>query len=468
LQRALTVLCNRQWYLVILEAHLDKFDRLSSYKGVEMDWTDTASSIRGNSVKSILIVVAFPFVLPTLLFGMTLVVASLGGRPDALALSQRTFFVSLGVMVAITVAWLPVGYFLNQWIIDHATGARLVSRAEHRSVWAILDRLSAKCGIRTPALRLIETDALNAYASGLTQGSYCVTVTSGLLEDEELEGVLAHELTHIVHQDVQLMVIAGVLVGVVPLVHDVAMKAFWALIMGFLGLMRAVFTILPSPGAKLLGELTYGGFYWVVRIAAYGVGLVATMTSLILQFALSRRREFMADAGAVAMTGNPGALLSALRKISGNATLDTPLAAVKAMCIENGESWFGLFATHPPISDRIAALVKLSTDPRAELPRSPRITMEPRGPSVPMREQDRPESPTIDPATVQRYRSLLGRGSPERLDVIGREHLYRRVRESLEHAKTQNAALTDTEIAVARAHLEAAIEEIEADIARVH
>lgn len=439
-----------------------------------MDQAETAAAIRRNSLKSVAIIVAFPLVLPAFLFVIALVAASIAKQHRALAIALQTFTTSLIIMVLVTVVWLPIGYFLNQWIIDQATGARLVSRSEMKHVWAMLDNLSRRCGIRTPALRVIDTDALNAYASGLTEGSYCVTVTSGLvatLEDEELEGVLAHEITHIVHHDVRLMVVAGILVGTIPLVHDIAMKMFWALIMGVLNLYRAILTIMKLPGTKLLAEVTYLGLLWVAKLVAYGIGLVATMCSLMLQFALSRRREFMADAGAVTLTGNPAALMSALRKISGNATLDTALAAVRAMCIENGATWFGLFSTHPPIEDRITALSRLASrsfrddepEPDPVLTNSDdrheRVSSTP--PSLEL--EDRP---TLDPAVTARYRALLLGASPENLDIIAREHLYRRARETVQKAQAQNPSLTMAEVALARAHLEAAIEQIEIAVAR--
>lgn len=432
-----------------------------------MDPADTTDAIRRNSLKSIAIVLAFPLVLPTILFILWLIVAIIAARRDAFVTAERTFVVSLIVMVVITLVWLPIGYLLNQWIVDRATDARLVSRTELRNVWVILDRLSTQCGIRTPALRLIETDALNAYASGMREGSYSVTVTSGLvatLEDDELEGVLAHELTHIIHHDVRLMVLAGVLVGTIPMVHDIAMKIFWGLIMGLLGIYRAMFVLLPNPAAKGLMELTYSAVYWAGRLIAYAIGLIATLCSLVLHFALSRRREFMADAGAAAMTGKPEALISALRKISGNATLDTALAAVRAMCIENSVAWFGMFSTHPPIADRIEALAQI-TIKSPQRGTAHEAVMEPSRVSPPPPHPG-PTLPTLDPSTVARYRAILSRAQPELLDVIAREHLYRRARQTVENAQTQNPGITAEEVALARTHLEAAIEEIETDALR--
>lgn len=391
------------------------------------------------------------------------------GRHDGFTVGSRAFGISLVAMVIVTIAWLPIGYLINQWVIDRATGARLLARNELPELWETFEVLCTKCGMRMPALRIIETDALNAFASGLTEGRYSVTVTRGLydvLDRDEMEAVLAHELTHIRNHDVRLLVVATVLVGTIPMIHDVIMKVYWAVVMGILNLYKAIFTVLPIPFGKLLVEVTYGGVFILGKIVAYVVGLVATICSLFIHFALSRRREFMADAGAVEMTGKPEAMISALRKISGNATLDTAIEGVRAMCFESAAfGWFGLLATHPPIEQRIEAVARLAVP-------APRVTPAPPAPHLSTIEMtDEPKSAGAsgqrpDPATVERYRLLLMRGRPDGLDIIEREHLYRRVRQAVQNGKQTNAALTDAEITFALDCLEAAIEQIETTIAR--
>lgn len=417
---------------------------------------DVQSAVRANVLRSIVLVAGFPFVLPSILFLIAIPIA----QRDRLAVAGQVFWVALATMVVISVVWLPIGYVANQWVIDRATGARLVSRAELSRVWLLLERLCARAALRVPALRLIETDALNAYASGLREGQYSVTVTRGLidaLEDDELEAVLAHELTHIRNHDVQLLVIANVLVGTVPLIHDVVMKVYWGLIMGILTFYRAVATLMPIAGVRLLIDLTYGGVYWLGRIGAYAIGLLATLCSLVLHFALSREREFMADAGAVELTGNPSALVSALRKISGTATLDTAVASVRAMCFENAAfGWFGIFATHPPIERRIAEVERIAEALRQGTREDPPQMMPVRA------DADALDQGQVDRVTLDRYRALVLGAGAERLDPIERQHLYRRMRQALERAPEVNPSLTHAQIALARAGLEAAIEEVEA------
>ena len=218
-----------------------------------------------------------------------------------------------------------------------------------------------------PALRIIETDALNAFASGIRKGNYSVTVTRGLineLDGPEIEGVLAHELTHIRNHDVQLLVITQILVGIVPIVHNIAVRAFWLLIMFILTTYRAVFTLLPVPGLKALVTLTYNLLFLAGKGVAFVIGVIGQFCSLIISFALSRRREFMADAGAVELTNNPDAMISALRKIAGRSDVPTTIDGVREMFFDNPHlaGIEGLFATHPPIEKRIDALIRYARD----------------------------------------------------------------------------------------------------------
>lgn len=411
------------------------------------------SAIRANVVRSVLLIAGFPFVLPAILYLVALPLAS----GDRFATASHVFWISLAIMVVVSVVWLPIGYLLNQWVIDRATGARVVGRAELSRVWRLLEGLCERAQLRVPALRVIETEALNAYASGLREGQYSVTVTRGLvdmLEDDELEAVLAHELTHIRNHDVQLLVIAGVLVGTVPLLHDIVMRVYWGIMMGLLTLYRAIATLMRDSNLRAVIDLTYGGAYWLGRLGAYAIGLIATLCSLVLHFALSREREYMADAGAVTLTNNPRALVSALRKISGTATLDTAVASVRAMCFENAAfGWFGIFATHPPIERRIAEVERIAEARRQQVPPA----------KMPARAEAGVERQGgVDQVTLERYRTLVLGAGAEGFDPIERQHLYRRMRQALERAPEVNPSLTDAQVALARAGLEAAIEEVEA------
>jgi heat shock protein HtpX len=198
--------------------------------------------------------------------------------------------------------------------------------------------------MKMPKLFVIETNALNAFASGIDEKSYAVTLTRGIidtLDDEELEGVMAHDLAHIRNKDVRLLIISIIFVGIFSFIVSVLFRS-----------------LLYGAGNRN-NKKTDGKLIIVaLLIAAVVYGL-----SLLFKFALSRKREYLADAGAVEMTKNAGALASALRKISGQSEVENIKSDdMKQMFIENkpkaGFFSFigGLFATHPPIEKRIAIL----------------------------------------------------------------------------------------------------------------
>jgi heat shock protein HtpX len=158
--------------------------------------------IQANRLRSGLLLAGFVALLHALSFSLLLIwSASLGGTLDAiLAGAVRQFARSWPLAMAAALAWFGVAYFVHQSLISRATGARGIGRAEAPRLYTVLENLCISRGLTLPALQIIETPALNAYASGLRQGHYVVTVTRGLVDrlaDDELEAVLGHELTHI-------------------------------------------------------------------------------------------------------------------------------------------------------------------------------------------------------------------------------------------------------------------------------
>ncbi|MBN9309670.1 M48 family metalloprotease [Devosia sp.] len=453
------------------------------------------AAVQSNTVRSILLVASFPFVVPGLVFLVTFGVGILSSRPNPLALSIQAALIALAIMLVVMIIWLPIGYLIHQWVIDRATGARLLRRNELPRVWAIFERLCTSAGMRLPALRVIETETLNAFASGLREGAYSVTLTTGLidvLDDDELETVMGHELAHIQNHDVRLVVIATVLVGTVPMLHDLLMKAFWAVIMSVLNIYRAIFSLLPMPGAKLLVQVTYTAVFWAGKAVAYAVGFVATVASLVVHFALSREREFMADAGAVALTNKPQALINALRKISGLSTLELSIDGLRAMLFDSrGVSFAGLFATHPPIDSRIAAIERLmvaapagsfetftraspTTGPlSAESSPAAQPTSDHR--REPLFRTERPDPAPVhglgfagsmqpDPASVARFVAILYTAKPGQLTWSERQQLYRRAHSSIEQGKTANPPVSPSKLAALKLNLDEAIRQIEASL----
>ena len=194
---------------------------------------------------------------------------------------------------------------------------------------------------------------MNAYASGLNESSYAVTVTRGLLEKlnhDELEAVLGHELTHIINRDCRLLIISVVFVGMISFMAQMLWRS-----------LRFV-----SYGNNRSRESKSGGGIIVLILIAAVASFVGYLLALVLRFALSRRREYLADAGSVELTKNPEALISALRKISGSCDIPHVPSEVRQMFIENPPSiadMGGLFSTHPPIEARIKVLQALGGVP---------------------------------------------------------------------------------------------------------
>ena len=186
-----------------------------------------------------------------------------------------------------------------------------------------------------PKLKVIEDNSLNAFATGMNEKQYSITVTSGLvnsLDDAELEAVLGHELTHIRNGDVRMLVIAVVIAGAI---------AFFA---------ELVFRLMFQGGLRWRsrggGDRKGAGVAILIAVALVAV---AWILSIVIRFALSRKREYLADAGSVELTKNPDAMISALRKIEGRSELEGATSAVMEMCIDNPRVGFSnIFDTHPP------------------------------------------------------------------------------------------------------------------------
>jgi heat shock protein HtpX len=334
--------------------------------------------IWNNRLKSVLLLAGFPLLLLLICFGFALLISAMSdpdvgqGIVDAVNLLPTLVPVAIGGAVV----WFVIAWFANQGIIDGITGARPVDRAAETRVWNLLENLCISRGITMPTLRIIESPARNAFASGVREGHYSVTVTRGLidaLDDAELEAVLAHELTHIRNRDVQLLVIAAVFVGIISLVGDLIVRAPRALLYtsgrrsggysggGFGG----------SRGSSSSGRSGKGGGAAIILILiAVAIFLIARLLAIALRFAVSRKREYLADAGSVELTKNPDAMITALRKISSHSEISAP-NQVRAMFIDYPEAagFSSLFATHPPIEDRISALVRYAGG--LDLPVSP-------------------------------------------------------------------------------------------------
>jgi heat shock protein HtpX len=254
--------------------------------------------------------------------------------------------------------WIMIAYFFHQNIIDAITGGEDVTRLQQPRLYNLLENLCISRGIPMPQLKVMDSDALNAFATGLNRRQYSVTVTTGLLNalnDQEIEAVLGHELTHIRNGDVQLMVVAVVIAGVVGFFAELFFRSFFYSNWNFGGGRSSSSSSSSSSDSKSGG----GGAAVVVVILAVALIALAWALSLVVRLALSRSRELLADAGSVELTKNPDAMISALRKIENRGELPGATSAVMEMCLDNPREGFAdLFATHPSVDSRVAALVR--------------------------------------------------------------------------------------------------------------
>src|SRR6202051_3378414 len=265
--------------------------------------------------------------------------------------------------------WIVIAYFFHQSIIDAVTGGEDVTRQQQPRLYNLLENLCISRGIPMPKLKIIESDALNAFATGLNQRQYAVTVTTGLLNalnDQAIEAVLGHELTHIRNGDVQMMVIAVIIAGVVGFVAELFFRSFTNF--GYYGggyggswsSSSSSSSSSDSSSSSSDRKSSGGGAILVIIIAAVLIAL-AWLLSQLVRLALSRSRELLADAGSVELTKNPDAMISALRKIENRGELPGATSAVMELCVDNPREGFSdLFATHPSVDSRVQALVKFA------------------------------------------------------------------------------------------------------------
>ena len=305
--------------------------------------------IWANNTRSILLLAAFPVLMIFIIYGLQLVLMGFGFLPgtgkglgDDMALAASWLGGTIPLAFIVAAIWFAISYFGSQTLIDLMTGARKVERKSEPDLYNLLENLAISRGLRTPTLRVIDNDSLNAFATGLHEGQYSITVTRGLvatLTRDELEAVLAHELTHVINKDVRTMVIASIFAGIISVIAELVFRGLFYTRGGG---RRDNKNALPL---ILIG----------LAFAAVGFAL-----AIVIRMMLSRTREYVADAGAVELTKNPDAMISALRKVEGRSSLKGP-DELQQLFLDNqpdGVGLEGLFASHPPIQKRVDALVK--------------------------------------------------------------------------------------------------------------
>ena len=306
-----------------------------------MQYLGIQQQITRNNAKSVLFLLAFPLLI---LVGVYVVLYVLSDQDIE---QTNTQFLSVVPIVLAGVAiWFVISYFFHTQMIQMATHSEPLERRDNKRVYNLTENLCMSVGMTMPKLYIIESDALNAFASGINEKTFAITLTRGIinrLNDEELEGVIAHELTHIRNRDVRLLIVTIVFVGIFATIADLALR------------------MLLNGGGNMFSSRNRkndkGGGAMLLLIILLVAGAIYFL-SILFKLALSRSREYMADAGAVELTHNSMALASALRKISGHSTLkEVGNDEVKELFIDyKAEGFFSLFATHPPIEKRIQVL----------------------------------------------------------------------------------------------------------------
>src|SRR6478609_8876889 len=312
------------------------------------------SHIQSNKRRSVALLIGLFFLVYVMVFAGALLAEALSSysgnnAPIDYLIHAAVFdfvkalpFATIGAFI-----WIAIAYKFHQKMIDAVTGAQPVTRQEEPRLYNLLENLCISRGITMPTLRVADDDALNAFATGLNEKQYSITVTRGLIEtldDQEIEAVLGHELTHIRNGDVRMLVIAVVIAGVISFFGEMICRLFFQA--SFYG------------GRRSSSDDRKGGA-GIAIVIAIALIAVAWILSIVIRFALSRQREYLADAGSVELTKNPDAMISALRKIEGRGELASANSAVMEMCIDNPRQGFAdLFATHPSVESRVEALVK--------------------------------------------------------------------------------------------------------------
>lgn len=298
-----------------------------------------------NNLKSILLLILFPILLILIWFLIVSMFAIVSGDAT-IGFSDVISIVTVfsPFIVIGTGVWFMIAWIFHTKMITAMTHAKPITRKQFPALYNIVENLAISRGIPTPKIYIIDDPSLNAYSSGLGYKDAHIAFSRGLLEklnEKEIEAVAGHELTHIINRDTRLMIIAIIFVGIIQTLASIVLR------------VRVRGNRKSDNRAALL--------VFILQIAIYVIGMIV---SLVVQRAISRKREFLADAGAVELTKESQYMISALQKISQDPVIEAVKnPSVAQLFIQHPVSSGKkqsfvqkLFATHPPISERIEAL----------------------------------------------------------------------------------------------------------------
>ena len=253
-----------------------------------------------------------------------------------------------GIMLIISGLISFISYYNSDKIVLSMSGAKPADKKSYRELYTTVENLSIASGLAMPRVYVIEDSSPNAFATGRDPKHAAVAVTTGLLEklkDAELEGVIAHELSHVKNYDTRLMGVVAILVGFIAILADVFMRSLWL-------------------GGRNNDRRSGNQIFLLIGIIA---AIIAPIAAILIQLAVSRRREYLADADGALLTRYPDGLADALSKIAADRTpLKHAHTGTAHLYIENpyksdtkgakGNWLVNLFSTHPPVDDRIRIL----------------------------------------------------------------------------------------------------------------
>lgn len=283
--------------------------------------------IASNKRKSLLLMTIFIVVI----IGLAWIFSQIYGGQGEILIFAIIF--SLGMSL--------ISFFAGDKIALATAGAKAIKKEENPYVYRLVENLSIAAGIPTPKIHIIDEEQMNAFATGRDPKNASIALTTGLIQglnNEELEGVIAHELAHIKNYDIRLMMVVIVCIGIITLLADWLMHSF---------LWRG----------NRDNDNKSGGILMIIGIV---LAILSPLFAQLIQLAISRKREFLADASGALITRYPEGLASALEKISQqNVPLRHANKATNHLYISSplkGENIKNIFSTHPPVADRIKAL----------------------------------------------------------------------------------------------------------------